>query len=214
MEIKRPLNSLYIHIPFCKDKCYYCNFVSFTNKNSRMDYYINSLISEIRRNLPAHKGINLKSIYIGGGTPSLLNANCYKRIFNEISLFVNIADDAEITMEVNPGTITLEYLKEIRAIGFNRLSIGVQSFNDHILKLINRKHNGDEAIDAVNLTKEAGFSNISIDLIYGLPDQDISIWRETLNLAISLGVQHISAYGLKIEEGTRFAKNLPPNLPE
>ncbi|OGI21465.1 MAG: hypothetical protein A2287_02370 [Candidatus Melainabacteria bacterium RIFOXYA12_FULL_32_12] len=213
-RLKRPLKSLYIHMPFCKDKCYYCSFISFTNKEDQIGNYINSLIREMQAGLSDSLNTKLRSIYIGGGTPSLIPVEYYERILSEISGLAIVVRDCEITIEVNPGTIDFEYLQKLRLLGINRLSIGVQSFDDHILKLINRKHTVSEAIETVNMAKKAGFHNISIDLIYGLPEQDIKIWEETLNAAGKLDIHHISAYGLKIEEGTKFAKNLPPNLPE
>lgn len=213
-SIIRPLNILYIHIPFCKDKCYYCNFVSFANRNNLIEDYITALKSEIQHVLANNPDVTLKSIYIGGGTPSIIDAEHYNEILSLISSFTNIADNAEITIEVNPGTITLEYLEKLKSFGINRLSIGIQSFNDKLLSLLNRQHNKEDALYAVKIGKQAGFDNISIDLMYGLPEQTLKIWEQTLDQACNANINHISAYGLKIEPDTRFAKNLPPGLPE
>lgn len=151
-----------------------------------------------------------ETIYIGGGTPSLINIKFYERLLSKII----VSKSAETTIEVNPGTVSYEYLKNLRKIGFNRLSIGVQSFNDDILKILNRTHTSEEAKITVHDAQKAGFQNISIDLIYGLPRQSLDDWKETLYHAINLDVQHISAYGLKIEENTEFYKNPPQELPD
>jgi len=214
MSVKRPLNSLYLHVPFCRDRCYYCSFVSLVDKNNYKENYINAALAEIEKTLTSYKGHKLNSIYIGGGTPSLLEIRYFDQIFSKINSLSDISKDAEITVEVNPGTIDTEYLKNLRLLGINRLSIGIQSFNNEILKSINRIHNKDEAIEAVNMAKNAGFDNINADLIYGLPEQNLTIWEDTLNQAAKLNIQHISAYGLKIEEGTVFARKIPPNLPD
>lgn len=199
-------------MPFCKSKCHYCAFVSFADKSNQVEAYVNSLILEINNSLNNYPDINLKTIYIGGGTPTLVNPEYYERIFSVI--YSKIQDDAEITIEANPGTITPEYLSQLRNIGINRLSIGVQSFNDDILRLLNRQHTAKEALSAIDMAINAGFDNISIDLIYSLPNQSIKIWKESLNIAAGLNIQHISAYGLKIEEGTRFFESIPPNIPD
>ncbi|MDD3012865.1 MAG: radical SAM family heme chaperone HemW [Candidatus Gastranaerophilales bacterium] len=214
ISVKKPLNSLYLHVPFCKDRCFYCSFVSLVDKNNYKENYINAVLAEMDEVLNSHKSQKLDSIYIGGGTPSLLEIKYFELIFSRINSLSNISKDAEITIEVNPGTIDADYLKSLKSLGINRLSIGIQSFNDDILKSINRIHNKNEAAEAVNMAKNAGFDNISIDLIYGLPGQNLNIWEDTLNQAIKLDIQHISTYGLKIEEGTVFAEKTPPNLPD
>ena len=213
MKPKRALNAAYIHIPFCLDKCYYCNFISFSDKKDLIEEYLKSLYVEIERELSKQEKINLKSIYIGGGTPSILDASCYSKILDIMSRKTSFLSDIEITIEANPATIDINYLKSLLNAGINRISIGVQSFNEGILKSLNRKHTSKDAIDAINMAHEAGFNNISIDLMYGLPDQTLEIWHNTLNIAINSGIKHISAYGLKIEEETPFAKNLPEKLP-
>jgi oxygen-independent coproporphyrinogen-3 oxidase len=213
-KLKRPLNSLYIHVPFCKSKCYYCNFISLVNKNNYKENYINAVLKEIEHNFTINKTPMLDTIYFGGGTPSLLEIKYYDQIISKINKLTNISKDTEITVEINPGTIDIEYLKNLKTLGVNRLSVGVQSFDDKILKSINRIHSGKEAIKVIDMANSANFDNISIDLMYGLPNQNKQIWENTLNQATELNIKHISTYGLKIEEGTIFGKNTPPNLPD
>ncbi len=210
MESIRPLNSIYIHIPFCKSKCHYCNFISFTGKENSIQKYFAALEKEITASLNSFKNKKFDTVYLGGGTPSLIDVNYYEKMLSGI----NLSDSPEVTIEINPGTVSLEYLKSLGQAGFNRLSVGVQSFNNKILKNLNRLHTAEEAVNTVKSAKKAGFENISIDLIYGLPGQAVSIWEDTISQAISLDVNHISAYGLKIEEGTKFFDNPPENLPD
>ena len=198
--------SVYIHIPFCKSKCKYCSFVSFTNFEKKLGY-IFSLLKEIDTN---YNGENLKTLYFGGGTPSLVEVEYLKKIIDKF----NFETDCEITLELNPDDASLEYLISLRKIGINRLSIGSQSFDDNILKFIGRRHDSEQIIKAVNLAQEAGFGNISLDLIYGLPTQTVEVLQKDLETITGLGVQHISTYGLKIEEGSFFYSHLPKNLPD
>lgn len=196
--------SAYIHIPFCKKKCGYCAFVSY-NKPELQNIYVEKLIDEIK---VKYKGEKLKTLYFGGGTPSLMNVSQIENILQNFSF----ANYAEITLEANPDSINLEYLKCLKNIGINRLSIGVQSFDDNILKLANRLHSAKQAIDAVKNSRKAGFENISLDFIYGLPEQTIESFKEDLKTAISLNPEHISLYGLKIEEDTPFSKQNFKNI--
>lgn len=195
--------SVYIHIPFCKSKCNYCSFISFP-KIELKEQYLNALEKEIKTR---YKGEELNTLYFGGGTPSLLTPQDFKRF---IELF-NITPNTEITTELNPENITLEYLKKLK--GINRLSFGCQTFDNNILKIIGRRHNASDVENAVKYAKNAGFNNISLDFIYGLPTQTISGFENDLKHAISLGIQHISLYGLKIDENCFFHKNPPKNLP-
>lgn len=197
--------SVYIHIPFCKSKCKYCSFISFKNQEKKLGYLF-SLLKEIDY---YYKGENLKTLYIGGGTPSILSIDELKKIISKF----NFSQNAEITIEINPNDVTFEYLSGLKALGFNRLSMGAQSFNDNILKLIGRRHNSQEIYNAVDLAKKVGFNNISLDLIYGLPNQTIENFEYDLNQLIKLDVQHISLYGLKIDEGCYFYTHQPQNLP-
>ncbi len=195
----------YIHIPFCKRKCGYCSFTSFA-KIELIPEYINKLQEEIKY---FYKGEPLKTLYIGGGTPSLIKPDDVNRILSSF----NINKSTEITMEANPESIDLEYLTRIKEAGINRLSIGVQSFNDDILKKINRLHRAEEAISKYNAARAAGFSNINLDFIYGLPAQTLEDFKKTITRAAELEPEHISLYGLKIENGSKFAKKKPANLP-
>lgn len=199
-------DSVYIHIPFCTQKCKYCSFVSFT-KLEVQDAYIESLLKEIESN---YKGEPLKTLYFGGGTPSLMPVKSLKQIIDKFVL----QEDCEITLELNPDDANLKYLKELRGIGFNRLSIGSQTFDNSTLNLIGRRHSSEQTINAVKLSKEAGFSNISLDLIYGLPNQTMETLKQDLETILSLEIQHISTYGLKIEEDSYWGKHFPENLPD
>ena len=206
--------NIYIHIPFCKSKCHYCNFISFPKKDEITEPYFSALKQEIKFYLNKYPDIKPETVYIGGGTPSVVDFNYYRDLFNVLSDLTGLNKNTEITMEINPGTVDLNYLKNIKSLGINRLSIGVQSFDNKILKLINRIHSAEEAINTVKTAQTAGFNNISIDLIYGLPGQTPENWENTLNKALSLEINHISTYGLKIEENTEFFLNPPPNLPD
>ena len=198
--------SAYIHIPFCKSKCKYCSFVSYTNQNSLLQKnYINTLLKEINY---YYKKEPLKTLYIGGGTPSLLEIDSLKKILN----CFKFSQNPEITIEVNPETVDYTYLAELYNSGFNRISIGVQSFNDNILKTIGRIHNAETALKAVKSAQKAGFKNINTDFIYGLPEQSTEDFINDLKIAADMDVQHISLYGLKIEEGCEFYKKPPENI--
>lgn len=197
--------SAYIHIPFCKSKCKYCSFISFTCFQG--DYVIN-LLREVDT---FYQGEKLKTLYFGGGTPSLLNIDDIEKIVSKFKL----AENAEVTFEMNPDDAEIEYLKKLRSFGINRLSLGAQTFDDEILKLIGRRHSSEQTIKAVNLAKHSGFDNINLDLIYGLPNtENLEILDRDLEIIKSLEVQHISTYGLKIEEGSYFYKNRPENIPD
>jgi len=195
---------IYIHIPFCKSKCYYCDFYSSQNLNL-INQFVSSILLEINNKkeyLNFDKAI--ETIYFGGGTPSVLNSKFLQLILKEISLTYKVNSDCEITMELNPDDITEEYLKQIKEIGINRLSIGLQSFNDEMLTLMNRRHNSKQAIKSVEIAKNIGFNNISVDLIYGLPNTNVDFLTSELNKLIELNIQHISAYHLTYEENTIF----------
>ncbi len=198
--------NVYIHIPFCKSKCKYCSFVSYP-KLELKENYIKALINEIKN---SYKGELLNTLYFGGGTPSLLTSDDFAKIIN---LF-NINSTTEITTELNPETINLDYLKSLKALKINRLSFGCQTFNNKILKLIGRRHNSKDVENALNYAFDADFQNVNLDFIYGLPNQTINDFEKDLKHAISLGIQHISLYGLKIDKNCYFAKHLPSNLPD
>ncbi len=198
---------IYIHIPFCKQRCTYCDFYKETgSNNNQIDAFVDALIQEIQLRKSYLNGDDISTVYFGGGTPSVLNFNQFKKIFNVIYNCFNVEDDAEITMEANPDDLTEVYLKTLSPLPFNRLSIGIQSFNDANLKKINRRHDAQQAKDAVINARKHGFKNISIDLIYALPGQTIDDWKYQLEEAFKLNVEHISAYGLTYEEGTALWK--------
>lgn len=199
------VKSAYIHIPFCKSKCKYCSFVSFTKLDNN---YINRLLSEIDE---YYRGEELNTLYFGGGTPSLLKIGDVQKLIKNF----NLTDDTEVTFEINPDDANLDYLKDLQDIGINRLSFGAQTFDDKILKEIGRRHTSEDVFLAVKLAKEAGFENINLDLIYGLPNtENLDILKNDLNIITKLGVQHISTYGLKIDEGSFFYKHPPKNVPD
>ena len=191
---------LYLHIPFCKKRCLYCDFFSTTLLERRAEY-VEALISEIqaRRN---EAGEPIRTVYLGGGTPSTLAIQDIQRLIETIG----IDETEEVTMELNPGDATPEYLQSLRALGINRLSIGIQSFQDPLLQLIGRRHNAVQAIEAVKMAQEAGFDNLSIDLMYALPTQTMEMWQADIETALRLNIQHISCYGLMYEEGTALTR--------
>ena len=197
---------IYIHIPFCKSKCYYCDFVSYQNKEDKIEEYIKYLKCEIKEVAEGYKKSEIKTIYIGGGTPSYLNANYIVEIMEEIKTQYNILENAEITIEVNPGTVTKEKLEQYICCGINRLSIGLQSKNNNRLKEIGRIHTFEDFLQTYNLARQAGFKNINIDLIIGLPNDNIEDIRIGINKIIELKPEHISVYSLIIEEGTKIEK--------
>ncbi|MDR2385289.1 MAG: radical SAM family heme chaperone HemW [Tannerella sp.] len=194
---------IYIHIPFCKKRCIYCDFYSATDLSLK-DSYVSALLQEIKlknkyiENKPVH------TIYFGGGTPSLLPCRDFCKIFNELKSNFQIVDLPEITLEANPDDLSETYISELKMLPVNRLSIGVQSFDDDDLMFLNRRHTTEDAINAVKHCKNAGFDNISIDLIYGIPRQTVAKWKQNIDMALSLNVQHISAYALSFEEGTQI----------
>lgn len=194
---------IYIHVPYCKTRCIYCDFFTQTNQASQLDY-VSAVCRELEIRKKYIQNELVRTIYFGGGTPSLLLESEFRQIFNTIFSEFEVAEDAEITLEANPDDLAEEYLLSLQNLPFNRISIGIQSFNDNELKFINRRHTAQEAMNAVKRAQKAGFNNISIDLMYGLPNQSIEIWKKNLQTAISLDVQHISSYHLIYEEGTKL----------
>jgi len=198
--------ALYIHIPFCKHKCIYCDFYSIITTDN-----INPFLSALKKEIEYYakeysEGRIITSIFFGGGTPSLIESDYLKEILEQINKYFTVSENVEITIETNPGTISLEKLKLFREIGFNRISIGVQSFNDNELKFLTRIHSKDEAIKTVYDAEKAGFENINIDLIFNLPKQTKKIWMSNLKQAVELPICHISAYSLILERGTILNK--------
>lgn len=194
---------LYIHIPFCRSKCAYCDFYSLPNCEKEMDGYVDSLIRHLKEAAPQMERETVDTVYFGGGTPSYLGEKRLCRLLREIKKHYRVASDAEITLEANPDSAgEVRALKRLRRAGFNRISLGVQSTDDAMLKRIGRVHDYAQVITAVEAARKAKIGNLSIDLIYGLPEQDLEKWQETLKAAVELKPQHISCYALKMEEGT------------
>ena len=202
--------SIYIHIPFCKRKCNYCSFISFTKIENYEEKYINALCKELKFFKTSNE---IKTIYLGGGTPNILSIKSLEQIFTSLQQNYKIVPETEITMEINPALSNLQYFKELKNLGVNRLSIGAQSFDDKILKILNRIHTSKEIFETMDLVQKAGFTNYSIDLIYGIFTQKITDIEKELEIIKSLNLKHVSTYGLKIEENTPFAKFDKKNLP-
>ena len=213
---------IYVHIPFCMQKCYYCDFVSYENKTEYIETYIQDVIKELQ--MYDLKNYNVTTIYIGGGTPSFIDGKYIKQLLEEIKNKLSkngdrkvdkketkskngeqtSFDNIEITIEINPGTITKEKLEQYKRSGINRISIGLQSVNDNLLKQIGRIHNYEQFLDAYKLVKEVGFKNINIDLMIGLPNQTIQDIKLTLEKIKKLNPNHVSTYSLIVEEGTKL----------
>lgn len=201
----KPDIGIYIHIPFCRRKCLYCDFCSFTGTDeATRSRYVDALVRELRSYSAPLAPYTVNTVFIGGGTPSLLAAEETERVFDALRSCFDLAPDAEITSEVNPATADGEKLARWRAVGVNRLSIGVQSFSDTELHALGRLHTADEAEAFYRLARRAGFRNIGLDLMYGIPGQTPASLSETLRRAIRLAPEHISAYSLQLEEGTPF----------
>jgi oxygen-independent coproporphyrinogen III oxidase len=193
--------ALYVHIPFCKQKCLYCDFPSFAGKESSMLNYTKALCKEIDSKINK----KIKTIFIGGGTPTYLSLECLGLLKKSLDR-LNKAEEVEFTIEGNPDSFTREKLKLFKEMGVNRLSIGLQAFQDSLLKTLGRAHNLKQFLAAFNSARELGFQNINVDLMFGLPNQTLKDWKETLEKVTELQLEHISAYSLIIEEGTPFYK--------
>ena len=194
--------SLYVHIPFCQTKCFYCDFNTYTKLESLIPLYIKALELEAEFWSKYFNETEIKSIFIGGGTPSYIPENYINQLLNTIFSKFNVSECSEITLESNPNDLSEKSLNTYSKSGINRISIGVQSFDDTLLQDLGRRHSQQNAINAYYLAKEAGFENISIDLMYGLPRQSINQWIETLSQLLMLKPLHVSMYGLTLEEGT------------
>jgi oxygen-independent coproporphyrinogen-3 oxidase len=209
-----PPLSLYIHVPWCVRKCPYCDFNSHTSPQKIPENdYVDALIRDLEQEVPLVWGRSVHTIFIGGGTPSLLSAKAYERLFSSIRALLPLHPNAEITLEANPGTVEAERFKDYFNAGINRLSIGIQSFDNDALTKLGRIHDSAQAIRAVEAAKKAGYDNFNLDLMFGLPGQDESKARHDVETAISLAPSHISYYQLTIEPNTLFHAH-PPTLPE
>ena len=196
---------IYIHIPFCKRRCIYCDFFS-TTQSEKKSAYVRALCRELEMRRDYVEGEEIETIYLGGGTPSQLTEEELKAIFASIYHIYKVKEDAEITLEANPDDLTPEYVAMLRQLPINRISMGIQTFQEEILKLLHRRHTATQAIEAFRRCREAGFQNISIDLMYGLPGETLETWKEDLRQAINLRPEHISAYHLIYEEDTALWK--------
>lgn len=194
--------SLYVHIPFCKLKCFYCDFPSYARIDHLREDYVKALCKEIKEKNIKH---NIKSIFIGGGTPSYLESKDLKILLETLNT-LNLDENIEFTIECNPGTVDREKLIVMKEGGINRISMGLQAVQNSLLKEIGRIHSYKNFEDNFKLAREVGFDNINVDLMFGLPNQSVEEWKESLELVTSLGVDHISAYSLIVEEGTPFYK--------
>ena len=194
-----------MHIPFCKSKCHYCDFCSFPNQGqNEKEKYCLTLQREIVLRARDLTEYEVDTVYFGGGTPTALPSALLCSLLETVKAHFHVSENAEITAECNPATADAAYFAAMRAAGFNRLSIGVQSFHAHELQLLGRAHTAADAGETVRLAREAGFANISVDLMYGIPEQTRASFAESVRAACALGVQHVSAYALKIEPGTPF----------
>jgi len=200
--------SLYIHIPFCVRKCLYCGFYSTPYSQEHADEFLSGLRQEAAACGDSFRGRTFESIYLGGGTPTSLSLDQFNRLSDIVRENFLISSGAEFTVEANPNTVTEQKLEKLLACGVNRLSLGVQSFSDDVLRTLGRSHTVNEARNAVACARKAGFQNLGIDLIYGIPGQTASIWRESLERTIELGLEHISAYSLSLDEGTWFTREV------
>lgn len=209
-----PPLSLYIHIPWCIKKCPYCDFNSHkVGSNLPEKQYVDALIADLEQALPLIWGRSIRTIFIGGGTPSLFSGEAIDQILSTVRKLTNLSPLAEITIEANPGTVDNGHIQDYAKAGVNRISFGIQSFNDKHLKSLGRIHDGEQAIAAINLAKQY-FQNINLDLIYGLPNQTLSELIQDLDLALSFNTKHLSIYNLTIEPNTAFYSKLPSGLPD
>ena len=206
---------LYVHIPFCKQKCMYCDFPAYQNLQDYYETYVYALVQEMDLWVSEHpesKSKPIDTIYFGGGTPTELSIQQLQMIVDKIKSTFTITDDCHMTIESNPGEVDLSYLTKLVKLGFNRISFGVQTFNDKALTMLHRSHNGEKAKQAVYDAKEAGFTDINIDLIYGLPRQTLEDIQHNLNIVKDLPINHISTYGLQVEVGTYLYHLVEKNL--
>ena len=193
---------LYIHIPFCKSKCDYCDFYSLPEREVRMDDYQKALLAHIKETAPLAKGYLVDTIYFGGGTPSYYGEKRIREILAALKRRFDVAGNAEVTMEANPDSVDKKSMVRLRRAGVNRISLGMQSAHDDELSAVHRAHTYQQTLEAVAAIRAAKIKNLTLDLMYGLPGQDLDRWRDTLEKAIALKPEHISGYGLKVEEGT------------
>ena len=198
---------IYIHVPFCLSKCIYCGFYSVASTRDK-ELYVKTLLDEIRIRRDYLPHAPLQTLYFGGGTPSLLTADELSQIVRQVEHYYDTSNLTEITLEANPEQLTQDYCSTLRELGINRLSIGVQSFQEHVLQFMGRRHTAQQALDAVSNVRQAGFDNISIDLIYGVSERTDAEWVQDLDTAFSLPIRHLSCYALTAEENSRLYKQI------
>ncbi len=198
----------YVHIPFCRRRCTYCDFNTYVGLLSLQDAYVNALLNEITLRAERYPGVEVSTLYFGGGTPSLLTADNLGRIIRRVRRYWALPQRAEITLEANPGTVNAANLIALREVGINRLSLGVQSSHSNELVLLGRIHTWAEAVSAYDMARQAGFTNINLDLMYGLPGQSLLEWAQTLESVLALEPDHLSLYALTLEPGTPLAETL------
>lgn len=201
--------ALFVYIPYCPSICTYCDFNVYARREGEFDAYVDAVMREIEMTAARVPTPRIaRSLALGGGTPSILSAGQLRRIVAAVRGHFEAAPDAEWSLEANPGTVDLDKLRALREMGFARLSLGVQTFDDHRLEQFNRKHTVAQSYEAFELARRAGFENINLDLIYGLPDQTVTDWRATLERALAFGSEHLSLYGLQVEERTVLQKQI------
>ena len=198
---------LYLHIPFCKSKCVYCGFYSTVNQKD-VDKYVNFLIKEMALRCREANGEPIKTVYFGGGTPSVLQIFQLQQIIDSAKNCFSFEKNTEMTIEANPEQLTADYCRNLKTLGFNRISIGIQSFHDEILQFLGRKHSAKEALQAVENAHNAGFDNISIDLIYGVNERNNALWKKELDTTFHLPIKHFSAYALTVEENSLLYRRI------
>ncbi|SEA94154.1 oxygen-independent coproporphyrinogen-3 oxidase [Chitinophaga terrae (ex Kim and Jung 2007)] len=212
------MSGIYLHIPFCKQACYYCNF-HFSTSRQHQEEMVNCILQEMEYQRQYLAGETVETIYFGGGTPSLLSETQLEKLLNRLHALYPITAEAEITLEANPDDLSADRLKSLKAAGINRLSIGVQSFREEDLRWMNRAHDSQQAINCITHAQEAGFTNITIDLIYGGPTLSDEAWEANVKRAIALGIPHLSCYALTVEPGTALdhfiaKKKMEPTDPD
>jgi len=200
--------ALYVHVPFCRQRCAYCDFNTYAGLSDLMPIYAAALGHELEAIAACWASLTVSTIYLGGGTPSLLSLHLLDDLFYVVRSSLGIPVDSEVSLEVNPGTVTTSYLEGLRALGVNRLSVGGQSTHDDELQMLGRIHTWDDAIRTVESAREAGFENVSLDLMFGLPGQTVGRWEDTLEAALALEPEHLSLYGLSVEGGTPLAERI------
>lgn len=201
--------SLYVHIPFCLKKCRYCDFYSLpAGSSSMLKRYTKALKKELEIKAAYFSDTRVKTVYIGGGTPSIMSGEQLKRMMDAIGTYLQVDHDAEISLEANPATLDADKLRDIRKAGFNRISLGIQSFKDQELFILGRSHTADDAMNTIKLIQDSGISNYNLDLIYGIPGQTMSSWEKTLEIALEAEPTHLSMYLLQLDESTPLAVDI------